>query len=322
MSINRRRLVVLLFVAVCTLFATLYFFQVRNKAPSAKLTFGILGTALIDGLSIVAAEQDPWKDNGLTVDVRRFSSGRETAEALIGGHVDVATFAELPFVLASVRDPSLRIIRVLNDARSLGIVVNRTKKIDHPVDLKGRSIGVSVGTTGNLALISYLQKNGITSKDIRVINLGPAELLAAFINGDVDAICTWQPFVQFALQRSPDGALLSGSQDHLRAMYLLVAREKTILDRREELSRLVAGLDVTQVGFEQRASDAQLILGKATGLDLASLRNIWDLFEFKVRSADVALTALRDAEKFAAASGMLAAGTPLRDWSKHTANLK
>ncbi|MGH6678505.1 MAG: ABC transporter substrate-binding protein, partial [Bradyrhizobium sp.] len=59
--------------------------------------------------------------------------------------------------------------------------------------LKGKSIGVTFGTTGHYFIARYLGKLGLAPKDVNLVNLAPGDREQAFLRGDVAAVVTWPP---------------------------------------------------------------------------------------------------------------------------------
>ncbi len=66
-------------------------------------------------------------------------------------------------------------------------------------DLKGKKVGVSYGTFGQVFLVSLLSKVGLTINDVTIVNLPAEKIPDALAKGDIDAGHTWEPYASQAV---------------------------------------------------------------------------------------------------------------------------
>ena len=59
--------------------------------------------------------------------------------------------------------------------------------------LKGKTIGVTIGTSGHHSLLAALDQAGIAQDEVTLVNLKPSEMAAAFSAKQIDAAWTWEP---------------------------------------------------------------------------------------------------------------------------------
>ena len=76
------------------------------------------------------------------------------------------------------------------------VLVPKNSPIHSISQLRGKKIAVSVGSSDDYELLTVLTKNGLTTKDVSLVNLQPAPGLAAFTSGAIDAWDIWPPYVQ------------------------------------------------------------------------------------------------------------------------------
>src|ERR1700683_4676654 len=84
------------------------------------------------------------------------------------------------------------------------VVVPKGSPITSIQQLKGKRIAYGSGSSGNYNLLTGLNKADSAPKDVALVNLQPAEALAAFTSGAVDAWDIWPPYVQQVVAQ--DGA--------------------------------------------------------------------------------------------------------------------
>jgi sulfonate transport system substrate-binding protein len=127
-----------------------------------------------------------------------FTSGPPMLEAMASGSVDIGGVGDAPPVFAASGGEQVEIVgaRETPDGDQDAVVVPKNSPITSISQLKGKKIAYGSGSSGNYNLLTVLTKAGLTTKDVTLVNLQPAEALAAFTSGDVDAWDIWPPYVQ------------------------------------------------------------------------------------------------------------------------------
>ena len=78
-------------------------------------------------------------------------------------------------------------------------------------DLKGKTVAVAQGSSANYHLLAQLENAGLTYDDVEVKYLQPADALAAFSGGHVDAWAIWEPFTSQAEQDAGAQVIADGT---------------------------------------------------------------------------------------------------------------
>jgi len=127
-----------------------------------------------------------------------FTSGPTMVQAMSTGAVDIGGVGDAPPVFAASGGENIVIVgaRTTNSGDQDAIVVPKNSPIHSIAQLKGKKVAVSVGSSDNYHLLTVLNKNRLTTKDITLVNLQPAPGLAAFSSGSIDAWDIWPPYVQ------------------------------------------------------------------------------------------------------------------------------
>jgi taurine transport system substrate-binding protein len=68
------------------------------------------------------------------------------------------------------------------------------KGIDNVAALKGKRIAYPPGSTAHYALMAALKVNNVAPKDVTLLSIAQAEMVAAWQRGDIDAAYVWGPF--------------------------------------------------------------------------------------------------------------------------------
>ena len=153
-----------------------------------------------NALFFVAQDQGFFIDNGLDITLRKYDSGAGAMTGILTGKADVLVgTTEFPLVNRALQKASVKTIGVIARGETIYIVARKDRGIEKPTDLKGKRVGTTIGTIAEFHLGRYLELTGLSIRDITVVDLKtPEEWVNAVIRGDVDAVCTSQPYANSA----------------------------------------------------------------------------------------------------------------------------
>jgi len=143
-----------------------------------------------------------------------FTSGPPMLEAMASGSVDVGGVGDAPPVFAAAGGEGVVIVgaRTVPTGDQDAVVVPKGSPITSIQQLKGKKIAYGSGSSGNYELLTVLTAAGLTTKDVSMVNLQPANALAAFTSGSVDAWAIWPPYVQQVVAQDGAKVLARGPQ--------------------------------------------------------------------------------------------------------------
>jgi len=133
------------------------------------------------------------KGLGTKVEWVQFPSGAAALTALASKQVDISRLGSTPTVAAIARKLPVEFIAIG------GIIVTSERLIakggiNSVADLKGKRIAYPPGSTAHYALMAALKVNNIASNQVTLVSLTPADMVAAWKRGDIDAGYVWGPF--------------------------------------------------------------------------------------------------------------------------------
>jgi taurine transport system substrate-binding protein len=156
---------------------------------------------------VVIAYQDmvvPWryaqasgeveKATGYKVTFRKLDSGADVIRALASGSVQLGEAGSSPIAAGLSQGLDISLFWVLdniNDAEAL--VARDGSGVTSIAGLKGRKIGVPYVSTSHFHTLVALQNAGVNPNDVKIVNLRPPEVAAAWARGDIDATYIWDP---------------------------------------------------------------------------------------------------------------------------------
>lgn len=141
------------------------------------------------------------------------SSGGQVIEWYGGDQVDLGLMGSSPAArsasVPTINDVDIQTIwihDVIGDAESLIVKDDAVKEV---ADLKGTTIGVPFASTAHYSLLQAIDEAGLdAAKDVKVINLEPDNMPAAWQGDEIDGVWVWDP-VQSQLLADGGTRLLS-----------------------------------------------------------------------------------------------------------------
>jgi taurine transport system substrate-binding protein len=134
------------------------------------------------------------KATGWTINWRRFDTGADIVAALASGDIQIGDVGSSPFAAAVSRGVAIEAVAInALTGGSEALVVRNGAHIDKPHDLIGKTIATPYVSTSHYSLLAALKHWGIKPNEVKIVNLGPTEIVAAWSRGDIDAAYTWDP---------------------------------------------------------------------------------------------------------------------------------
>lgn len=190
-----------------------------------------------------AVEQGLFEKHGLDVEIVMFQSGVEMINGLLAGSHDVNTMGTIPF-LSGVSNgfPLVLIGHLHGNALAESYVDNvgiaARNDIASVEDLKGRKIGLPRGTGAEGYILGVLSQSGLSESDVELVNVKPPELPTALLNGDVDAISVWEPWLSTSAVNVSDAEqLISGNCESCYDPGTVLTTHSVAGEKAEELDR-------------------------------------------------------------------------------------
>jgi sulfonate transport system substrate-binding protein len=142
-----------------------------------------------------------------------FTSGPPMVQAMGSGSVDIGGVGDAPPVFAAAGGSKVKIVGArITPAAAGAVVVPKGSTLTSIKQLKGKTIAAPEGTTADYHLLTVLAAAGLTKSQVTVENLQPADALAAFNSGKIDAWDTWSPYIEEATVQDGGKVLADGKQ--------------------------------------------------------------------------------------------------------------
>jgi len=281
--------------------------------PVNKVTIAE-GSQPIAGPVYVAFAKGYFKEAGLEVTLQPHTSGKACLNAVTTGKADLATTGDFPIMYAVLKKNKIYAIATIEKTnKNHSIVVKKDNGISKPHHLKGKKIGVTLGTGGEYFLDSFLLMHEIIRDEVEVVNLRPENMVAALLNDEVDAVATWNPHVIRLQKELGDKGILFYGEGIYTATYNIAARQDFVNKNQETIKKVLQTLIKATEFISQNPGEARRIISAAIHMDLDLLEELWDIYHFAVTLDQSLLLTLEDEARWAI-KNQLTDGTDVPDY--------
>tara|TARA_A100001037_G_scaffold266912_1_gene259405 strand:+ start:8314 stop:9333 length:1020 start_codon:yes stop_codon:yes gene_type:complete len=186
-------------------------------AEETKFTIGTARDLQLGAQIGMAKHKGFFKEEGLDVEVAYFGSGAEMTSAMAAGKLQIGSFGDFPSIIMVSKKLPVKIVSVMAEISGTQQVVV-SKNVKQPSDLKGKKIGLLVGSSAESLLNGTLRHFKIPLDSVELVNMRPPEQVAALARGDIDGLAVWQPHAYRAKTQAGGHALVSALESFVPGM--------------------------------------------------------------------------------------------------------
>ena len=210
-------------------------------AQDTKVAIAISGWTGFAPLTL-AKEAGLFKKHGLDVDIKKIPQ-KDRHLAIASGDVQcAATTVETWVVWNANGVATTQIFQLDKSYGADGMVVK--PNITKIADLKGKTVAASApGTAPYFTLAWMLKKNGLSVKDVKVVNLEPQAAANAMIAGTdgIDAAMTYEPYLSAVRAKPQAGNIIATTLEYPMVMDTFGCTPKFLADNPKAAKALADG---------------------------------------------------------------------------------
>jgi NitT/TauT family transport system substrate-binding protein len=216
-------------------------FALAAQAQETKVTLAISGWTGFAPLTL-AKEAGLFKKQGLDVTIKKIPQ-KDRHLAIASGDVQcAATTVETWIAWNAAGVATTQIFQLDKSYGADGMVVK--PGIASIKDLKGKTMAADApGTATYFTLAWMLKKNGLSMKDVKVVNLSPQAAANAMIAGntDIDGGMTYEPFLSAVRAKPEAGKIIATTLDYPMIMDTFGCTPKFLADNPKAAQGLADG---------------------------------------------------------------------------------
>src|ERR1700733_4910568 len=175
-----------------------------------KITIGYLNLVnaqlVTKHLGLIAKEMP-----GVDIKYVKIGGGGDMLRAIAGNDVDFGGLGNPPAAIGVTRGLPIKGIMVINMLDTVEAMVVRTSaNIKSLKDLKGKTVAAPFGSTTHYLLLQALKEDGVDPASMKILDLAPSDIAAAWLRGDLDAAWFWEPNLDKAVKNGGHIFMTSG----------------------------------------------------------------------------------------------------------------
>jgi NitT/TauT family transport system substrate-binding protein len=213
----------------------------------------------------VAEQKGFFKKYGAEVKLVWFANYSDSISALSTGQLDANSQTWSDTLGPLSKGIALKAVLV-NDNSAGNDALMVGPKIKTFADLKGRTVALEQYSVSHFVLFTALAQNGLSPRDVKVVNLSAGDAAAAFISGRVDAAVLWNPWISQIESSGKGRALYTSKQMPGLIPDLLVAQNKAVMGKRKDLVAMVRAWFDTVAFIHDSPDEAVAIMSKIVGM--------------------------------------------------------
>lgn len=212
----------------------------------------------------LAEEKGYFEENGVDVTIQDFSSTTESTNAFVGGQLDFVTFASSETISPFAQGGEFSIVLETDKSNgSEGLVA--TSDIKTIEDLKGKTVATQLYSVDHMFLLTLLDEKGMSEDDVKIVDMSIQESGNAFIAGQCDAACIWDPY--FSQAKDAGGTELFSSADDPDLITDVLGASKSLCeDDPETVTAVVKSFFQAVDYWRENPDEANEFMGEKLGV--------------------------------------------------------
>ncbi|AGK98874.1 ABC transporter substrate-binding protein [Clostridium pasteurianum] len=242
--------------------------------------------------------KDEFEKDGITFEFEKFVSGPPLIEAMTGGRLDFGQVGDQPAIQAKANNVDIKAIAVYNSTEKGNALLATSKSgINSLADLKGKKVGVTIGSVGQQLLYIYLKSVGLKITDIQQVNLQPGDIKSSLASNSIDAAVTWEPNIT-QIVNSGSAKIVTDGTGYKNNVNVIIAKNSFLKEHPDVTVRLLKVLDKSARWIKDNKKEAVDIVSKDTGISPSALEPIFDKNILDINFTDEEVKSVDDTTKF------------------------
>ena len=219
------------------------------------------------------------KADGLPVVWRQSASSSTAIQYLASDSVDFSPPAGSSALLGRTNGIPLKVVYIYQRPNWIQLVVKKGSPIKTVADLRGKKVAVTRGSDAYFFLARALERSGLTTSDVQIVNLAHQDGHTAWSRGDVDAWSALDPFL--AQAELHENARILYQNPDLLAFGTISVREDFLRSYPSYTGRVLKQFDRARLWVIAHPDETAEILAKDAHVDLGVAKRELGRIDFK-----------------------------------------
>jgi NitT/TauT family transport system substrate-binding protein len=300
---SRAWLFSLVAIVISTLLAGTYVWISRRLSevtPEAAKSVKIAAVAYIGSCPILMADANGYFANeGIAAEIYFQANGKDALAEVLKGRADLATAADIPIMYAAANGQPVSVVATMTTMEDHAVVGRTDRGIVAPVSLRGKRIGVTIGTTTQFFLDALLNRNKLSPADVTVVDLPPKALAEALARGEIDAAVLYQPFLNISATSLGNEAIVLSGEAVYDVSFVLAGTRDYVAAHHGTLEKVLRATLRGAQSCKESSDSARTVLAEAMKTDPGTLKSIWSSYQFEIVLRQGLILTLEDEARWA-----------------------
>ncbi|MGF1742697.1 NrtA/SsuA/CpmA family ABC transporter substrate-binding protein [Vibrio profundum] len=268
---------------------------IRTKAPTPIGNIVIAEASQpVFSLLYIAKEKGFFKQQGLNVTFRSFTSGRDALQDTVDGNSDLATSYETPVVLQTLAGADLKVISSLHFSnKNTAMLALKSAGILNPQDLIGKTVAVPKNTNADFFLNMYLASEGIPFDAVNTLDVKPEHMLSVLEQKKADAVAIWNPHLYILNQTLGAESTSYFYSNAYTEFSVLVGQSKVIEEKSVQMAAIAKALIKAEHYLGSSPQQAkELVVNYLGDHSRSSVEGTWEDYQKTIKLNNVLVTIL------------------------------
>ncbi|HHV94138.1 MAG TPA: aliphatic sulfonate ABC transporter substrate-binding protein [Firmicutes bacterium] len=218
---------------------------------------------------------------GIKVEYNSFLAGYQMTEAMAAGELDIApVMGGTSTVTSFAGGRSLQVFAAYGQAPAGFAIVAKAGSPMHSVqDLKGKTVGLPVGTEVHYLLGKALEEDGLSLQDVQVANMLVPDAVTALMAGHIEAAGVVEPVLS-RLQSAGQIKVLRDGVGLMPGLTVMTARKGIIDERPEVLQAFLKAHNRSLQYMAENPEETVELVAKETDLPPELVKKIMAKYTF------------------------------------------
>lgn len=235
------------------------------------------------GLVSLTEKMKYFKKNNLDVKIKYSDVGKISFEEMEKKNCDISISGQTPIVQKTFTDYKFKILASIGCGKNVFKIISRKDLgILEPQDLKNKKINAQKGTSIELFLISYLEKNQMKIADVKQTNLESSKAFEDLLNGEIDAVVSYEPLTKVNIEKLGDNAVVFSEKSLYSTYALLCVSEEFLQDHPKQIEKFLKSLSE---GLNFLRENNELVIdyfSETFNLSKSTTKSFMDEIEFNI----------------------------------------
>jgi NitT/TauT family transport system substrate-binding protein len=232
---------------------------------------------------LIAQEKGFFQKHGVTVEPIFYETYSRAVPDLAGRQIDGGLFA-LGDMLVLSRIAEVKAILVYDSGGSSFIAAQ--KSLSSIADMKGKRVGVKIGSFGEMVLDEILHKNGMALRDVNLVDTDPELVPDHLSSNDIDAGYVYAPYEKSA-EELGHHVIYSGDDKTIIVPDIIIFHQSVVKERPADVRAFTAAWFEARDYRFSHPDECNQIISHYTGMkpeDVALTGDV-DLYSLKDNQA-------------------------------------